>query len=373
MGAGDDDPHFEGLFTGSGPVEPSAKERELAAAREAAASRARSLRDQQFYGDYTAGSAAPPLGEPRRRRNIKGPLNRIAQIAVVVVALAAAGWWVAGNHGAHHNPKPAAPVTPAGPAGVRVATGETTTTLLGLGNFAYTAGACVTWNQSDVGEAPTSQVPCSQPHLVEVVGAVLQVTGFGSTYPGDATLAAYYRKQCLGPSDKYLGYALDPGGRFADNAVGPAPSGWADGDRTAWCTLDLKGNPVVFTAFTGEVRGANQEFLVPIGSCGSPSGGEVSCAGVHDYQVSGNVNLTGVATYPRTDQAMQSAVGAECGTIGRSFVGGAYPPGVEAGWLDLSATSWADGERTVQCTVAKYTANGQTPIAIKGSLAKKAA
>lgn len=363
----DDFPVFDDDFVSGGPVELTATQRAIEHARQvaAAAERARALRDQEFEGAKAARRYR--LGtSPRARR-------KWLKLSVLAAVVGGGGWWFWGHPGIAQraSSQPAAatePSTPV-PTAATVPAGVTTTTVLELENFDYSPGTCVTWDQSEQQATLTTEVPCSQPHLVELVAPSFQITQFGTQYPPDATLVGYYRQQCTGPAEGYLGYQLDPGGRFVATAVGPTAADWADGDRKAWCVLELTSNSKQLTPFSGEVRGMNQQALVSIGACGTDRATDISCAGPHTWQVAGNVDVSNAKTRPLTDSGWQALVGAECGSISLAFLGGSYPPGVQSSWIPISSTGWSLGQRVVQCTVAKFPPAGGNALTITGSLA----
>jgi hypothetical protein len=355
-------PAFDDGFVGGGPVELSAAERAAEQARRAAADRAKALRDEQF-------EAARSDGKRRRRRAGHRRLWKGSQTAAVLAGIAAAGWWFLGHPGYQRTYARATPVNESGPPGVTLPANVTTTTQLELSNFDYPPGSCVTWDQSTPVRVGTTRVPCGQSHLVEVVSQSFEITGFGTDYPG-GELGSWYQQHCTAPAEAFLGYALDPHGRFGAGAVGPTPADWAQGDRTAWCTLQLPSTSPQLPSFSGEVRGADQEMLYPVGSCGSTTAAPVPCAATHLWQITGNVDVTATTALPATEAAWSALVGSQCGALGTDFLGGTFPPGVQTAWLTLNATSWSLGERTVQCTVGRFPPNGGASLPMTGSLAK---
>lgn len=152
-------------------------------------------------------------------------------------------------------------------------------------------------------------------------------------------------------------------------AVGPTPDGWAMGDRTAHCTLQMHSDGPLLTPFSGEVRGADQEQLYPTGTCGSVAAAPIPCSAAHTWQVTGNVDVTGTSSRPASDAAWQALVGTRCSTLTLAFLGGSYPAGVQSSWIPLEASSWTAGERTVQCVAVHFPPDGGSALTSTGSLA----
>ncbi len=296
----------------------------------------------------------------------------MATVVALGSAFAAAG--AIGFAVVHKGSTPAKPAR-AVPAGsvVTLRGGVTTTTTPSLSVEQFTPGQCVTWDQTKAvsGTRQTSVVPCTRPHLIEIASDVIQITGFGPTYPGAAALDTYSNKVCPGPDDTFLGDVVDPDGRFAVGGLTPTSNSWATGDNTLWCDIQLTSTTTtsLLTAFSGDVRGADQTLLAPVGSC--QKAGPfiiVACTGPHTVQITGNVNLAEqVFTLPKNDAQWQSIMSQPCGQLARSFLGGAYPAGVRSGWYVIEPTSWDAGRRIAQCTVGQYTPGG-TIVTITRSL-----
>jgi hypothetical protein len=304
------------------------------------------------------------VGDRGYRRRFHSPSRGdLLSVGVIVVAAGLLAWVVTMHHGSSSVAAKPVPSMPAGST-VTLRGGVTTTTDVGLSMQQFVPGQCVTWNQTTVvnGVRPTLVVPCSHLHLIEISSGSLPITGLGSSFPGYAALNEYARKVCVQPDKDYLGYTLDPYGRFVGAGLVPTSGDWAQGDYTVWCdiqlTLATANGPL--TAFTGEVRGANQTLLEPVGSCENAlSSIPVPCTEPHIQQVTGNVDLTGkVLTMPKTTAQWQSILSPSCGQLALSFLGGSYPSGVQAGWYTIAPSSWTAGERIVQCTVGQIGAGG---------------
>jgi hypothetical protein len=197
-----------------------------------------------------------------------------------------------------------------------------------------------------------------------------------SSYPDAGKWVDLATILCAKPVTSYLGYALDPAGRFQVSDIGPTPESWAQGDRTFWCGLDLgstKGIPNLL--FTGAVRGQSQEYLYPIGACLSVSAegitntNAVPCTQPHTYEVAGNASLASLPQLPQGSTALADAVRSQCAAAAGQYAGGALPTGVEWGYLGLAQASWNAGDRVVQCTIERVGSSG--PTASTGSLKGK--
>ena len=98
---------------------------------------------------------------------------------------------------------------------------------LDLADRTYRAGECITWNQSEGGQnLATPDVPCTRPHLMEMTDKeVLTSYGSDAPYPGPAQWGQIDTAECGPPAERYLGYPLDPYGRFAASALEPTARG----------------------------------------------------------------------------------------------------------------------------------------------------
>ncbi len=257
----------------------------------------------------------------------------------------------------------------------------TPTTLYSLGDRNFQPGDCVTWDQTATGEnIQTAVVPCTSPHLVEIVGPQ-QLSSYApdAPYPGESQWTQIDSTVCGPPAATYLGYGLDPQGRFSPEGIRPVESAWTLDDRKLWCGIsarvpgDPSPNVQALSPFTGVVRGQDQTFLYPVGTCfgvgpQGQSGGIVPCQGVHGYEITGTVTVpTQVTQLPQTPAAWSAAVGATCDNVAVQYHHGSLPAGVFGGWRDITQIGWDAGERTVQCTVGWYDANrnnttGTTPL-----------
>jgi hypothetical protein len=265
------------------------------------------------------------------------------------------------------------------PAGLRAATDDTT----------YQTGDCYTWaqaapTQDDVpSSSATQDVACAQPHLVQAVGAALipddQYPG-GSDYPSPAAWSALADTYCGSLTTAFLGYPLDPHGLFGLAIITPGADHWDEGDRQVTCGLrhtDLAAlpGPGAFTAFTGDIRGADQSLVYPTGAClaEDPTGtvlGTVTCADPYQAVAVGSITMPGwpSAMAPPTATQFDDLAAPRCELLARAFLGAAFhdSPAAHTSWLRIAPDSWGAGSRSFTCTVSFTTATG-APRAVTGS------
>jgi len=346
--------------------------------------------DESFVADATrteapAAHRAPtrPVLPPEPSRRRSKSLQRLRRdlvpilvaVAIVVVGLVVAAFDGVGplasesgfRHALHLAPRHVA-TAPSAPTSTPAS--STSTTDLDLADRTYRAGECITWNQSEGGQnLATPDVPCTRPHLMEMTDKeVLTSYGSDAPYPGPAQWGQIDTAECGPPAERYLGYPLDPYGRFAASALEPTARGWGNGDRTLWCGIQLAtpfGAPTSndLIPFTGPVRGQDQTPVYVTGTClslGSSGtlGNPVPCTSVHSTELVGTVTITGVTSYPSSTDQWWAAVGAGCTRLATQYTGGSFPGGVRPGYLDFAPASWNAGRRTVECTVGWYDADG---------------
>lgn len=115
-----------------------------------------------------------------------------------------------------------------------------TTTDFKLLNVSYRAGDCITWDQDRQADRTTVAVPCDQPHLIEITGWV-DLSGLDK-FPSEAEWKSIKRsRECPEQAEQYLGYPLDPFGRFQANGIIPVSDTWSRGDKGVWCSQAMGG------------------------------------------------------------------------------------------------------------------------------------
>ncbi len=257
-----------------------------------------------------------------------------------------------------------------------------TSTTIGIVKRNFQPGDCVTWDQNAGPSVVATVVPCTAPHLVEITHEEgLTSYASGAPFPDRLQWARIFASECGPVATSYLGYPLDPTGRFVPGGISPSDSSWALGDRTLWCGIQVSIrqspdlNPNDLNPFTGVVRGQDQGVVDAVGSCFGPGsqglgGGIVPCTSPHVDEVTGAVSIAGlVEQLPQTSGAWSSLVGADCQNLAVRYHGGDLPPGVSAGWIPITQADWDAGVRTVQCSVGWFDASGNPVVgtsALKG-------
>jgi hypothetical protein len=261
------------------------------------------------------------------------------------------------------------------PNSLAVSDRTTTSFDITLNDRQYKAGDCVTWNL-DLGkrsERSTKIVPCDQPHLFEHVAKVSihHVT----TFPTSSEWLSIIDTACAKPVADRLGYALDPQGKFFHSAIHPRLEGWNEGDRELNCGIgarrDAGGDEHydIDVLFAGVVKGQDQTFLLPVGTCYSyptaDTGRSVPCTEPHDVEVTGHTDIN-TAALPST-AGQWSAATEQCESLSASYAPSAAASGFEYGYLTMEQSSWDTGRRKVECTLAKYDRTGST-VEVTGSV-----
>lgn len=233
----------------------------------------------------------------------------------------------------------------------------------------YTAGDCVDWNQdlSQSSEKRTKIVPCDKPHLMEFIRRV-EVENPPLAYPNEDGWNEIFSRQCDPLVTSYLGYALSKNGRFFSAAVIPKEDGWLQGSRVISCGIFAKLTiPQRFegesASFTGRVKGQDQSYLLPAGTCVSVTSGVVDCATAHDWEATGSLELK-VSERPATDDAWNSATKG-CTDVLRSYASPTRGIDLREGYTPIDESSWNAGQRNVQCSVSKTNGESMTG-SIKG-------
>ncbi len=318
----------------------------------------------------------------RRRAHRVAALRRWApRVVVFGLTFAVAGWSAVSGplRTLMRPPAAAAPVPPPGttvPPTTAASTGPTTSSTIAIASRSYHVGDCVRWDQgaSPALERQTSVVPCSDTHLIEIIGGARIPAGDLAPFPDEAQWDAYRQQLCAPMAQPYLGYPLDPAGRYGIASLQPLERAWRSGERQLWCGLGARwpdGRPAsstqVFYAFTGSVKGADQTYLFGTGTCLALTadgrfGDSVPCTQPHGSEITGTTAVT-AATFPATDQAWAAAVGAACQQVTSRYVGGTLPAGVTASWLTVEESSWAAGRRVVECTAVRFGSSGHLEAA----------
>ncbi|WP_239334299.1 septum formation family protein [Frankia sp. CiP3] len=248
--------------------------------------------------------------------------------------------------------------------------------VIALNRLSYARGRCYTWNQ-DITYPDVDEVPCAHPHLFEAIRRTSVASGYpaGSAYPADAQWPEITDRYCGQVARDFLGYPLDPYGRFDIGPLVPTRSGWEMGDRDLVCGLAAAHHdPNRFALFTGVVEGADQAWVYPAGTClqltATETKGQVPCAVPHQAEVTGGTTMPGAAnSEPPSEAAFDELMGSRCEVAARRYLGRPFQETstMRVGWLHLAAESWRAGTRTATCMIYFFDASGQ-PAAITGAL-----
>jgi hypothetical protein len=310
--------------------------------------------------------AAPRPGSWEPKRTFRG--SRVVGLGLAVVVLIAGGYTLfaalgGGVLGAASSRRTVSASGSAGPAAHPTA--RTT-----LDSRHYVRGDCYLWNQG-VQNAAVGEVSCDSPHLFEsVTSDVVDIASdhpLGDPFPSDPEWEAIDKRYCLATAEQYLGYPLDPHGRFEVGSIHPTGPGWQTGDRWLNCGLtasipSVTSTPYTMDLFSGLVRGADQSFTYPAGACildpGQDGAKVVSCAGPHQYVATGDVHLAATANgAPPADSVYEL----QCLTVARTYLGASWQPSdtVQAGWFPIQPESWKAGSHTATCAIRYVTAAGE--------------
>lgn len=303
----------------------------------------------------------------RIRRFVKRNDASVIIMVICIPLIAAIGVFRWNN--AH--PKSSTPTLPAS----SIATSTTSSTLVLSNTDDVRSGNCVIWNQ-DISKGATKRtevVPCEFDHLFENVSKYeLQRQTFPTETEWDSIIAT----DCADPVKTYLGYTLDPRGKFGIGAIKPTDDGWAQGDRTVHCGIQkvdplFKKNSgdLTLPVFRGVVKGQDQTLLLPIGACYLADGttnGVVPCIQEHTYEVVGSTDISKARSLPASNSAWRSLTAASCTKQADVYAGGRLKGGLQASWLDFDQTSWDAGRRSTECIAVKYDTSGNA-VAVPGS------
>ncbi|MCK9893560.1 septum formation family protein [Frankia sp. AgB32] len=238
----------------------------------------------------------------------------------------------------------------------------------------WTSGHCYTWDQRNT-QTSVADVSCAGPHLFEAVGDLDLGRAYpvGRSFPGPEQWGAIASRHCDPLITPYLGYSLDPAGRFAAGTIHPLRSGWEAGTRRVVCGLIARSrnSDTSMPVFGGQVRGADQAFTYPAGTCfrldGEGRDVEVDCAQPHHAQSVGPATLADIpGGEPPSQARFTELASAACGPLLDPYLrqprfGGAV---VNRGWQVLADESWRAGTRATTCTVRFSDAAGNPKEAV---------
>lgn len=230
----------------------------------------------------------------------------------------------------------------------------------GLNAENLVAGVCLTWTEDGLGQGIPRRVPCSEPHLVEVVSDRIPFESGNQQWLGAAGTAQLIATNCSAPARDYLGYDLDPDGRFGVAAFIPGAGSWVAGNHYLWCYIAEKTANANLATFSGEVRGADQTYLLPTGTCvlTTKSAFPVPCSTPHNLEVTGSIKIASTDRTEATGHAWFSLV-YPCRVLDLRYLGGTDPPGVLTASSSIPEASWEAGTRTIECNILRVDSAGR--------------
>lgn len=236
-------------------------------------------------------------------------------------------------------------------------------------------GDCLTW--SNPVEPDLTKADCAADHLFEV-SATIDLSEYPSSEFGPhavlATPARYaeLRDQvCVPATERYLGGALDPYGRFTVGLIHPSSKGWSQGERSIRCGLqETSIDGTVFHPVSGTVAGQDQSKVHAPGVCLGIKGGlpadPVDCGEEHAVESTAIINLAerfpgGPPSTEDQDEFLRDA----CADATAEYLGA--PDAVRnqtltVYWDTVRLPSWLAGSRLVNCTVGSPAETGFAPI-----------
>ena len=250
-----------------------------------------------------------------------------------------------------------------------------TTSTLVLAERDYQLGECIIWDQR-VGtdnERTTHAVPCAADHLFEFTGTV-RVSDEQRTYPTDDEWGTITEAQCAPIVTQYLGYELDPHGRFAAGIIHPLEAGWSRGYRTISCGIQASGllapgDDAHLQPFAGAVKGQDQSDVDPVGTCLHDADDDslkaVPCTEAHQVLVVGSVDADKIKAKPTVDASWSSAVANACTAVARDHLGKTVPPTLEVNYLPIAESSWKAGRRVAECVLQSTNEGNELPAELR--------
>lgn len=255
---------------------------------------------------------------------------------------------------------------------------SSTSTTLALFGYVGEPGECLIWDQ-DIGRNPRreiSSVGCEEPHLFEATGHfdLADSDQYGPDGPTQEQWKVIQDENCPGYAERYLGYVVDPAGRFRASSIHPLPEAWRNGYRTVQCGIEVDrvtAPPVGMSEnwtpeFVGAVRGADQTFLWGTGTCVMSAFGTalaVDCGEPHTTEVTGSTEVSGEPGAPWPgDEGVYGAAREACFALARDVYGTSLPPGVYSGSYGIAESSWNIGRRTVECLLGRSDSDQWVPV-----------
>jgi hypothetical protein len=329
------------------------------------------------------GAQTPPWATPAWTSAAAGPTppkrRRVAFIVVGAVAgvviLVATAVVLVAAHGRHTgSAQGGATLAPsaASTAGVTVSPTAPNSAEPTLDTMVYTRGHCYTWDRT-ASNTSAQDVPCAAPHRFESTStdSVSLAKDYppSTAYPSDQQWKTVVAQKCGPLAEAYLGYPLDPDGRFSAGGIMPIPASWATGQRDLQCGIyaaipDANAPDGYTDVTTGSAKGADQASVYPAGGClvESPSSRLVTCATPHSSVAVGDAHMAGaVGSAAPSKDAFDQQADPLCTAVARTVLGASFQPSstVNTAWFEISPASWAAGTRTFTCTIDYFDAAGQ--------------
>jgi hypothetical protein len=182
----------------------------------------------------------------------------MAVIAVAVLTAVVAVWAFAlrpssGNTEARAGDPSAGTAAPREPSSTSRAA-NTPTTHLQLTHRDYAVGDCVVWDDSKPGQIGTRVVPCTQPHLVQIVGTIDLRARF-HRYPTENELRTLFQTECVDDAKARLGAGVATTQNRAFGGLYPSAASYRRGDSIVSCWI-------------GTVNGSTQRLALVTGRLG---------------------------------------------------------------------------------------------------------
>ncbi|MDV8055037.1 MULTISPECIES: septum formation family protein [unclassified Rhodococcus (in: high G+C Gram-positive bacteria)] len=301
----------------------------------------------------------PPTSE-KSRRTLSATTARRGLAMVAVGAVLAAGATVFLSDGFSTPEKITTHATASGPA----TDGPVSASSFGAAD----PGACLQWTPTDDPETDRqdlAEVSCADPHRFEVARdidmSVYPGVEFGpaAAYPGSIRFSELRDEHCAAAVDDYVGAKFDPNGRFGVGLMFPSQAGWAKGERTLRCGVQMPSNTGALMEMTGSILDQDQSKVWPTGTCiginQNVPADPVDCAAPHAYEVASVINLTQQFPGAHPSEGDQDAyLERTCTDAVNGYLGSdtaLRDKTLTLFWDTIDVASWLAGSRQVTCSV----------------------
>ena len=229
-----------------------------------------------------------------------------------------------------------------------------------------------------------AKVDCNEQHLFEVAAEIdlakYPSAEFGpeSAFPGMLRFAELRDTHCVPAVKNYLNGKFDPFGKFSVGLINPGQAGWAAGERTLRCGLQITATTGRLQPMKGVVAEQDQSRVWEPGVCigilqGQPTD-PIDCAKEHSYEIIAIVDLAaefkaGTPSVEDQDKFLSKA----CADAATEYLGS--PDALKNKTLTLfwdnpDPISWLAGSKKINCSVGKEDTGGFAPLvnSAKGEL-----